>query len=305
MGKMKSWRDYALREPINEVIIEPGTERCLLEISKECWSPEHLEEAGFLKGLLINNNFYVFTPQLLRCSSGAEIKIPMILHPYDEMETLAIGKKFPNLRTVLFHSHPGLTENSLYKLFPEQADSLISLFKQEIESGIHDWINKDKNKISLDRVITESLTRELGEEDISATPGNYHLLLTNTNYTPDSYAHLNFWELCDGHVTKTISTRKMKFSDTRLLTPHFKKIREIGHQVSKKIFGYRGDEGFEFLSKHGDKIFLKIEKINDERGAFYDALKAQDRNYQTLTLFPNLPLKTTKGKVTNKYLVGV
>jgi len=291
---MKTWRSYALRGPVNEVVIEPATERFLLETSKECWGPRHPERAGFVNGLLIDHNFYIFAPQLLRCSGGAEIKIPMILHPYDEMETLAIGERVPNFRTVLFHSHPGLTEDSLHNLFPEQAESLISLFKREIELGIHDWINKDKTKISLDQVITESLTRGLGEEDISATPGDYHLLLTNTNSDPNSHAHINFWYLLDRHPTRTLPTRKMKVSDIRLLAPYLKELKEIGYQTNQKIFGYRGDEGFDFLSKQAQRMFLRLQEVDNEKAEFYEKLRTRDEHYQTLTLVPNQPLNIVK-----------
>ncbi|MCX6749113.1 MAG: hypothetical protein NT076_05935 [Candidatus Pacearchaeota archaeon] len=284
----KSWRDYALKERIERVAIAPSPKTLLENTAIECWGSKHPEQAGFVCGLVEGNTFYILHGNYLASSHNAEVRIPRRLHPTDEQETLEVGAEFPNFRTVVYHSHPKITEEDFKKLFPGHEHTL-ELFKREIESGVYNWLVSGRGKPSLDRVLTENLTRGLSEEDIAVTPGNYHLLITHTARKADPRAYINFWEINDRRRSEgLVRVERMKPPEIKHFAQTERRMEEIRREVNKRLYGYNGLETDEEWDAIYHEVAPRIFAIQDEKARFYQIQEGE--SYQNPGESPSLGL---------------
>jgi len=267
-----SWRDYALKERIEIVALAPEVERFLNDTARECWGNCYPEQAGHISGVVEGETFYALRPKLLAHSPDGEVSIPWRLHPADEEDTLRTGEEFKNFRTVLYHSHPKITRESLRKLFPNAA-SLVEVLEKEIAEGIWDGLIQGRTRPSIDEVLTETLTRSLSGEDVAVTPGNYHLLVTHTPRKADPRAYINFWHINPTRIPdRLVKVRRMGHLEMKRLAPVIERMNHISNQLSQELFGHIDLEDLNEGSNRED-MWLRMLRVEDEKFQFYNDQK--------------------------------
>jgi len=187
------WKERKLVEPIKEVLFAPDIHSLTRRIAKESSVPKY-EDAGYFSGLVVDGSFLLFDHQPLGMGNNFGVAIKPLL-PYQARDQKRFHERFPNYRSVLYHTHPKLTVDNLSEVIldPEPA---LEMIKRHIEAGVFDYLQLSRDDPELITcALNETFSRELSLADKKNTPGNYHLLITHTYSMGDPNSHLNFYEL--------------------------------------------------------------------------------------------------------------
>lgn len=208
------WKKKVLVESIDEVVLSPEILELTRQESRESGGDDSYdhnvftrrEVGGFLHGILQKNIFYAFSKEVLAGCGGGAITFEES-RLLDALVAENFAKELRNYRTMMYHTHYKLTEEKLWRYFPENAPEITELIQDEISQGIHDHLftgeinfpseisPEDRESFlkvyKFNRVLNEVMTRNLSEEDIRNSIGKYHLLISPTLYSNDSCSHLN------------------------------------------------------------------------------------------------------------------
>ena len=222
-----SWVQQALSGRIDEAIFDRESFGLSRRIAEESWGPYMPEQVGYFGGLFVENKFFVFTHTPLGNGWDNSCEIYEEKHMYRIFEE-RLRKALPNYRTLIYHTHPRVTEESLRRLNQGQVEEILRLAKEDISLGIFDYLKEEGREVSLDTVLTELLSRNLNQKDIDLTPGGYHLLITNTISPKNSVSHFNLYDIKD---MRRVFVKESKTHEEENI---LKEARKIDRQVIKK-----------------------------------------------------------------------
>ncbi len=236
-----------------------------------------VEYSGFLTGVLHQNTFYVVGSNPL-CSGRAkpmwEVEERTVgLEPevrghgwvFQEECTRRFAELMDGVRTVLWHSHVNTGEDNLYSIWPDEAEPYISVLQDEISEGAFDYLIVDGRRPSMDVVVNEVISRILSPADIKFTPGNTHLLITDTFRVGHPVSHLNAYKLQPqkavlGKLPVSLETEL----DTATLSWYNRTFRlfEIAHRKTCIRHGRVTREiekvvDFPFIHRHPERFYIE------------------------------------------------
>jgi len=208
------WKDKVLVEPIDEVVLNQiileSTRMTAEQANKPPYDFDLPECGGIMYGSLVEKKFYIFFKNCLVNNFNSFVTLPLLI-PQDVKLIKELSDKLNGFRTIIYHSHPKITQETLKKFYPEISKEIISLIQDEIDNGIHNHLSRNGTKPSLDRVFNETLSRTLSEDDMKNTVGKYHLLISPTLYENDNVSHLNLYKLKNkrGKLIERVKIRVM------------------------------------------------------------------------------------------------
>lgn len=175
------------------------------------------EVSGYLTGAYHKNAFYVAGVHRLcvgKCRPwiGRETRT-VGLEPeerthswlFTEEASRRFAGKTHLARTVLWHNHYRTSVESFSTMWPDEAPAYLETLAEELADGDFDYLAENGNPPTLDDVVNEVMSRRLSEADVRMTPGNTHLLVTDTSSLKRPLAHLNAFQI----VRETGATGKL------------------------------------------------------------------------------------------------
>lgn len=196
---MNNIRNAFLEDLVKEVIISPEVFNLTKEIAEDIkfasiGGTSLPEDGGLIVGSSINNKLYVLSLLSLKGNYEGSLNIDVLSNKHsNEIEKLSHKKN--DLKFVIYHSHPEITEETIKKFYPENAKEIINFIQDEINNGVHDHFSNDGNKPNLNLILNETFSRFLSEADLANNIGKYHLLITPTLNNQDEFNHLNFYKI--------------------------------------------------------------------------------------------------------------
>lgn len=234
------WKKFALVEPIDKVIFVPGICEFMLATAEESKNTNFkVESGGFVYGTLYDGIYYALNEhRYLDQLGNIQIESPI---PKPSLEYIkSYSSKDSNFRTVSFHSHPRVSFEDIEIKYRERIRRQL---RREITRGVFDYL-VDSGRPSIEDVLNELVTRDLSQEDISFTAGNYHLLISPTPHKDMPNSHINFFHIGpDRVVDKKVSVERMSYNHAKRMYPILRKYSETYKKVFKELFGFEpGDE---------------------------------------------------------------
>jgi len=238
LDERNDWKEFALEGSVKEVVIEPITFDFTRRVSLECSGDQRPEQGGYFGGFLNEGVFYVMQPNMLGMGGSGRLQFGNPSRDQTRL-TKKAGELMPGYRTLMFHSHPKVTEKILLDSDPISGRETVEKYKQDITNGDFDFLRDYGVEPTLEAVLNESLSRGLSPMDVDETIGDYHLLISPTVYPKSRYAHLNAYHL-DGHRLPDylISGREMNKADGQKVKPLIREFRKIQRAVKKEVWGF-------------------------------------------------------------------
>ncbi len=196
------WQELALNETRVTKFVIP--ESFIENFKEDAGLP--VETSGFLTGIYYRDAFYVLGNNPLcwgkaRPIFGIEYRTvgltPTRDHSWVFMEE--ITRRFAaiaeNVRTVLWHNHCKTTTATLLEMWPDEGQVYLDVLQEELVEGGFDYLGIGGKRPTIDEVVNEVISRKLSLADIEYTPGNTHLLITDTFKESAPLSHLNAFKL--------------------------------------------------------------------------------------------------------------
>ena len=182
MKNEEGWILYPLEDKnIKEIVLSRLLVANLRKISQS-----HNELTGLLYGPIRDDTLYFLGYSIL--GDGDKMSCQFDLRYKDFNNELMRRLKIvqPALASVLFHNHPRLPLES----YP---DETIRRLEEELKSRIFDYLWDYGVKPTIHEAIAEQ-SRQLSEDDISATFGRLHVLITDTERAGTDFSHINAYK---------------------------------------------------------------------------------------------------------------
>ncbi|MEN9649406.1 MAG: hypothetical protein RL094_373 [Candidatus Parcubacteria bacterium] len=200
------WQELALDHPGIAKFVMP--ELVVRNFREDSYQP--VETSGFLTGILQGDTFYILANNPLcwgkaKPFGGREYRT-VALEPEERgpwwVFLEEVNRRFAlreqQARTVIWHTHCRTTVATLQEMWPDEATAYIEVLQEEMQEGHFDHLGFNGARPSLDDVVNDVISRQLSEADISLTPGNTHLLITETWREQSPLSHLNAFKLVPG-----------------------------------------------------------------------------------------------------------
>ena len=200
-----------LIEPITAVAISPQILRLTKTIVEESSLYDRHEQGGFFGGVVRNRTYFLWDNRQTATGSDGECVFYDQRRLFREIDIDFQNRRMqamPDFKTVRYHSHPKVTEQTLTAELGAEASILVDHVKIEFEAGIFSSLGIT----TLDDAINEALSRHLSQRDLDANTGRYHLLISPTVYEQRPRSHLNFYDLQSGRLVpiRLASERELK-----------------------------------------------------------------------------------------------
>jgi hypothetical protein len=238
---LELWKKYALTEDVDEVVLSPLAAKTLKLIARESCGPNMPQQLGFLEGIVQGRKYYAAHTHLLAVGREGSVDVRQMHWSNSDSLTRLTQRNLP-YRTLIFHSHPQLTEETLRKNYPAEAEAILELTRQEIALGVFDYLGTRGRAPTVDAALTETFTRELSPEDKEHTPGKYHLLVTHNVDRRYALNHLNLYSITqaadDSRVVKSdVNLSLAKPADLRVFREFKREYRLVIDAHNREVFG--------------------------------------------------------------------
>lgn len=287
MEREEHWYDWVLKEKVNEVVVADGVIRKTLNwvnqtiqntlffeafinpANRRLNANDSLvfEEGGYAEGLLIGNRFYLLDshPLVFSDTPGVRILSP---HFADEAPTIAAAVALPEFRTVMYHSHPYLTERNLFPtLSREERQAARRIVQQTIRRRELSYLNEGRGPHDRNEVLNELFGRVLSDDDRKHAVGKHSMLVSATPGNPP-LSHINFYRLgtSEDQLVRCRAATVKDVDELRLPLDKF-----FGRQkwARKIIWGY---------DPQTEKCPKELERQTQERLSEISRYYAQGRN---------------------------
>jgi hypothetical protein len=197
------WMKHALDENIERVVIDSSMIDALKRNVIEFRGNFMPESLGYFRGAMKDDKYFIFDRAYCGGYDGNSVKIPDEI-TYDKYLERILAETIPNYSTVIYHSHPRITQEILRKFNPNQAEEIIDIAKKDINQGIYDYFIDEGRDININEALTEMLGRELSDDDLENTPGRYHLLFTDTLSKNNPFSYFNFYDIKKNNKKKVL-----------------------------------------------------------------------------------------------------
>jgi hypothetical protein len=227
------WMKHALDENIERVVIDSSMIDALKRNVIEFRGNSMPEFLGYFRGAIEDDKYFIFDRAYCGSYDGNSVKIPNEIN-YNKYLEKILAETIPNYSTVIYHSHPRITQKVLKKFNSNQAEEIINIAKEDINKGIYDYFIDEGRKINIKEILTEMLGRELSSDDLENTPGRYHLLFTDTLSKNNPFSYFNFYDLKEKNKKK-VSIPVDKSEKDYLEKLNFLRRKEVVSKMEKFI----------------------------------------------------------------------
>lgn len=186
MEENKNWLVCPMEnENIREVVLPSGHIADLRKMSKNSY-----ELTGLPYCVPKNNSLYSLGHLILGKGDTSSCSFNSEYRKFNNEFVTRVGRKYSDLVTVLYHNHPRFPIDSIPK-------ELVEKIRQDSKDGIYDFLLDYGVYPSMEECVAEE-SRNLSLEDINATFGNTHILLSDTYRRGNNFSHINAYKLKNG-----------------------------------------------------------------------------------------------------------
>ncbi|MCR4284557.1 MAG: hypothetical protein NUV97_00750 [archaeon] len=163
---------------VSELVIPRRNVKHLREVSRN-----YVETSGLLYGNIFGGSVYFVGSTCLGEGSRTSCSFDPKFRNFNNFYTRRLKEAFPNMVTIQYHNHPTITPD-------ECGQEFIESLRRDVDSGIFDYLLDHGVTPTIHEAIREG-SRTLSPQDIRATFGNVHVLMTDTDREGEEFSHIN------------------------------------------------------------------------------------------------------------------